>query len=454
MKYIINKNHQFYCQITPNGYAHKPSPKEVCIIQNTLQPTEISINDFVSKISMGYAYRAGEKSKDMFTNFQIISFDIDGCPTQLMTYIDNLKDKPTIAYTSPSNGNLEHKKEREDGIYRYRLIYISNNLLSGWMLYDTLRNLIMDRNNMTYTDKRSYPANHYFNGNANPTIEIYVSGCIYNFEDELSKKVDDIEVRQKEIRLNKKHRCGGRRTVKLENQLISLGVNPKLAHDCVNESFQTFPRKWLEYFHPTIKKMKFSSDYINGVHPYAEIASDNYKTVLRYRIWNPNKKSFVERKWHDGENRHGKIFYSAKVIKELNTWLTLEQFIWWTVNEYVLSYDNRDTDGLPKYTLKSFIENITLPVWFDDSSTNFTPKHAKIHVKDDAVAATGKTKKQLVPAILSDLRRNGVMKEYDPSISIDKNLQKFKEKKIKISRRTLIRYLNKQKNTQNRSPSI
>ena len=178
------------------------------------------------------------------------------------------------------------------------------------------------------------------------------------------------------------------------------------------------------------------------------MAPDDYMTVLRYQAWCHEKKRTIERKWHDGENRHGKIFYSARAIKELNPWITLEQFIYWIVNEYVLSYDNNNKDGNPRYTLAKLVENIVIPAWEANTPIIFIPKHANLHVKDEAVAATGKTKKQLAPTISADLNRMRIMKDYDSSISIDKNMKRYKERGEKISRSTLIRYLKKQRESE------
>ena len=452
MKYIEDKNFKFYCQISPNGYDHKPTEQEAAIIQNSIYPTMVSIDDFVSKIKNGAAYRAGEKTKDTFTVFQIVSLDIDGCPTPMREYIEMLHDKPTIAYTSPSNGILECKKEQEEGIYRFRLVYVSNKNQSGYSRYNDIRNYLVNANGMTHTDSKSYPAVHYFNGNAKSNVEVYVSGCIYDFSD-----IETLPIKSQLTLSSRKgfeETCRSKRSEhpsNLYDELVSLGVNPEFAHDCGTLEFVQFLNKWFEYIHPTIKRIKFSSDYMDGIHPYAVVAPDNYKSVLRCQIWDSSRNHKVDKKWHDGQNRHGKIFYSSKVIKDLNPWLTIEQFIYWTVNEYVSCYYNMNKDGGEKYTLASFIKTITLKAWHAVDSGLFIPKHPKIHVKDEAIEITGKTKKQLAPTVASDLRRIKIMRDYDPSISIKKNLEKYKDRGIKVSLRTLKRYRKKQNNDQNSS---
>lgn len=445
MKFNIDTEVQFYCQITPNGYDHKPNQKETGVIQESISPTLITINDFIAKISRGYAYRAGEKRKESFTNFQIVSLDIDGCPTPMNEYIKNLKDKPTIAYTSPSNGKEECQKPHEDGIYRFRLIYVSDSILSGYERYGCILDYLIEANKMTYTDARSYPAVHYFNGNASRNIEVYSSGYVYNFSDidvflydnhtESTSNKDFYEPRKE----------GEKKATRLSEKLVALGVCSEFAHDCETMALMKFRNKWLIRVWLDIKGLKYSSDYIDDIHPYAEIAPDDYKETLHYKIWDSNTKCLINKKWRDGQNRHGKIFYSSRAIKELNPNLTLEQFISLTVDEYLEEYDNKNKDGSVKYTLKSFVETIALPAWESEDPLEFTPQHPKIHVKDEAVTLTGKTKKQLAPTILSDLRREPIMKDYDKSISIDKNLQIFKERGIKVSRSTLIRYLKKQR---------
>jgi hypothetical protein len=141
--------------------------------------------------------------------------------------------------------------------------------------------------------------------------------------------------------------------------------------------------------------------------------------------------------------RHSKIYHSALALKKLNPGLTLEQYIWLIVNEYNMWYENINNDGSLKYNLSSFIKYVVLPAWKSETQSKFTPEHSKFHVNREAVFATGKNKNQLAPMISSDIRRWNIMQYFDRSVSVDENLERFRNLGINVSRRTLFRYLKK-----------
>lgn len=447
---IKNQNFMFYVYLTPQGFDHKPSESEAGYIQNSLFPVIISVSEFCQRIKQGYAYRAGASQKKTFSDFQIISLDIDGCPLTMTEYISKLKNKPTIAYTSPRNGLLEAKKENEAGIYRFRLVYVSTTVLNGFDRYASIRDFLIQDDNMLFTDSQSYPACHYFNGNGTPTAEVYATGELYDFS---YIKVQTQEISPQASVVNNSNSAKIPRnehfSMSLCEELISLGLHESFANDCEKMDFTSFLEKWQLLTVFTKETFKTASDYIEGSHPYALLAPTDYTASLHCIPWDHAQHRHVGRKWRDRENRHGKIYYSAMAIKELNPWLDLSLFIYYIVKEYVDWYENINEDGSYKYTLRSFIQSIVLPAWKDDVPFEYSPYHSKFKVMTSACIETGKTKKQLVPTIASDLRRKEIMKDYDYSLSVRENVKRYKEKGISVSRCTLLRYRQKEKNEGN-----
>lgn len=108
--------------LTTSSYDHKPTEWEISRMYFKKQT--LGIDELVNALMKGHCYTAvythdsfkiGLKDKKHFSHTYLISIDIDHSDESMESFIERLKYKPTIAYTTCRNG-LE-------GQCRYRAIY-------------------------------------------------------------------------------------------------------------------------------------------------------------------------------------------------------------------------------------------------------------------------------------------------------------------------------------------
>ena len=109
--------------ISTKNFQQKPTPTEIRKIQ--FRKESISVNEMANLIKQGYCfshnfhtqhevYGLHEKTIHNFDYTNYLWLDIDKCDMDLKSFYDQLKHKPTLAYTTVSNSVNN---------YRYRLIY-------------------------------------------------------------------------------------------------------------------------------------------------------------------------------------------------------------------------------------------------------------------------------------------------------------------------------------------
>ncbi len=100
----------------------------------------------------------------------------------MVDFIDMCMLKPTLAYTTASNG------EPGKG-FRFRLLYVFNAKIATETLYKSLYYFIVNRNNLQGTkDNCGSVCNQLMNGNSNSNVETYCSYLIYILDKEFVSK--------------------------------------------------------------------------------------------------------------------------------------------------------------------------------------------------------------------------------------------------------------------------
>lgn len=120
------QKNQFQLQlgISTNYFTHKPTPTEIRRIQ--FRKESITVNEMVNLIKGGYCFShcfntqqqtfgLHEKTINNFDYTNYLWIDIDKSACSLESFFNQLKHKPTLAYTTLSNSVNN---------YRYRLIYL------------------------------------------------------------------------------------------------------------------------------------------------------------------------------------------------------------------------------------------------------------------------------------------------------------------------------------------
>ena len=119
--------------------------------------------------------------KGCFLYTYSVFVDVDNSDVCMSDFIVHCSIKPTLAYTTTSNG-------KQGKGYRYRLIYVFDDRITTEALYKSLYFYITEQNNLENTkDKCGSICNQLMNGNPYCNIETYCSYLIYDLKDVFSK---------------------------------------------------------------------------------------------------------------------------------------------------------------------------------------------------------------------------------------------------------------------------
>ena len=180
----------FTISVSKERYATKPE-KPAFITFNT---QEVSIDDLerYAKEGRSFCYnfntqRPGfitqkDRHKENFASTSIIFFDMDKMFVPMDDYIAGLPYKPTLAYTTYSNG--------KNGRYGYRLLYLFDNYFTDSESFDRFYDAIanangfvekVDSNGVKYGfDKRPVNQQYYGGGDGCMTYKSYET---YSYDD-------------------------------------------------------------------------------------------------------------------------------------------------------------------------------------------------------------------------------------------------------------------------------
>ena len=102
--------------LSEKTYNTKPTQDDVRDMR--FECIELSVDEFVAKITEGYSFCALMKdnwrNKENFKCTSMLVYDVDHSDVEMNEYISKLDVVPTFAYTSPSD---------KDGDRRFRIIY-------------------------------------------------------------------------------------------------------------------------------------------------------------------------------------------------------------------------------------------------------------------------------------------------------------------------------------------
>lgn len=97
---------------------------------------------------------------DNYIGTQTINIDLDHQTETMEECFQRVKDKPTLCYTTSSNGKVNEKTGIAE--YAYRFIYVLDSVLEGKEPYKELYNLICTRNRLEYDPRASNPYQNMF----------------------------------------------------------------------------------------------------------------------------------------------------------------------------------------------------------------------------------------------------------------------------------------------------
>lgn len=371
MYYKKNIDYTGRMNISSTYFDEKPKGKEIAQIKfNEMTVSNDMLSSFISN---GYCYCPTERKLNKVSTSDYICIDVDDSTVEMNVYVDTLTDKPTIYYTTPSNGNIEKSQKKygdDKHIYRFRLLYALDTPTSNATEYEQAYRYITSTNNMSFVDFR--PANQYYNGSKG--CEIHCTDRIYSIPD----YIYDIE--------DKNEEC--------ETQSPS----------CVSEeTIRAFKKTRLHEFllwfveHNGEPGVLTETPYIpSDIDGMLLPAGDYYCIPKKYCYYDQIRGKKVYYKWKDGENRHGKLFLTGLVIKQLNPYLSPDELFYGFVKAFYLNFDIMNSDGSIKYTRERIIKEFNAIMATDLKNDGKPVKHRSFEVDSLYCIRKGITKRKAV----------------------------------------------------------
>lgn len=428
-------NFNFELSYSDVNYNVKPTSEEIKNMHFTISKT--NVNEFVDKISKGYAYCAvyndefgiSLKKDSNFAYTQVISVDIDKTTISLNEALKTLKTTPTIAYNTFSNGIND--------LYCYRLVYVFENpidSIKNAKLYTLELNEIVGKELNIKTDSNASKVSQYFNGSNDSNI--FVSGCVY--------ELNDFNLDNNFINNNKEiNTKNNYNNIKVQSKYIEEEHN-NIALTCTFENDTTLIKDFwklklteflLKYdsIMPNIQNSKI--EIPSDDEPFIDIPSD-YREIKRY--WylltddKGNKLDYI-RKIKDGEGRRKKLFLNGIIRRLINPQITFENMLHNIVWEFI-TYMINDGNKITKKILWNIVNDV-MNADLTRYSTLGTTKR-KWMVNPYFSTKYGMSKREVINKFKHN-KKQYIGEFYDCSLNDKENIEKMKEYGFEVSLRTL-----------------
>ena len=450
MIYKIKNDFSGRMKISSTYFNEKPKGDEIAKIHfNEMTVSNDMLSSFIGN---GYCYCPTDRKLEQVSASDFICIDVDDSMVEMNDYVSTLTDKPTIYYTTPSNGNIEKSMEKfgdDKHIYRFRLLYALDTPTSNSTEYEQAFRYIVNANNMTFVDFRR--ANQYYNGSKG--CEMHNTQRVYSLPDEY-----------KDVDLGKEEKKGTDPTSK---------KTPDNIGSCVSNSGMTLDEDVRSAFLNCNKYEDFLSWYYGEFGdsnllretPYLQdetderilVPGDDYYVIpKKYVCWDNENKTRIYGKWVDGENRHTKIYTTGIILRKLNPTASANDLLREIVSILLGYYNIFDPGGKLKFNKKNILQLLDSVLKADLTKKMKEIKHPSFRVSSYYCDKNRVSKKQVLGSLLGEKNRKKKEEKYseidyfyDPNLSLNdgkKITQKqwieiLEENGVIVSLRTFKSYL-------------
>ena len=422
-------DYRFWVSMSTQKFDHKPDREtEVGKIRfKRIYPT---VTDFAELISMGYCYTPifnsavftmSDKTDANFQYSSFVSIDIDHTQVDMNTMVDGLVYKPTLSYTSCSNG--------QDGKYSYRLIYFFNDEINSTGEYANYVHTLLAANQIPIDeiDKRSIKASQYYNGNGCGNINLNIYNIVYDKID-FNDYYKDYYSNTSSESINITH-IHTPTTIMTYDDTFK---DKQFEVDFWSMKMEDILVKYLDVY-PNIEHTPLPE--VSDDTPYIMFPSD-YIEIRRY--WT-SKDGGRAIKLKDKEGRRRKLFINGIIRRRINPNITFDNLLYNLLYELVYYVSNYDAENIID---KREIYNITRSVMKADLSRSDGMKGTsrKFMVNPNYCAKHGVSRKKARVIASKSISGNRIGELYDCSKTDKENLEQMKQQGLEISLVTLKRW--------------
>ena len=450
---LVKKDFKFTINVSTGQYPTK-KPEKAWAVQYAPQTLTISDIETLQKEGKAFCYNfkdvdesglvtVHQKTLNGFDYTNVIFYDIDKMPCPMEDYISGITFKPSLAYTTISNG--------KEGRYGYRLLYALEEPLRSIEQFDDIYYAIAAANGFqqrVYEDGTKYEFDYrkvnqqYYGGGYQS--ETYRTDLVYSVS-EFTSFIEDGYGLKEQIKPAKKKTTKKEEVFPFENNIDKEEEEEEQAYysELENPFFEDlfsmspkdflikYDREGLELYDAAVATtLTLSEDGKYWIYP------DDYQEVKRNWGVNSDGRRCV-RKWAIGSGRKKRLYVTAQIMKHNVPDITNEELIYCLVRERYYYYVNTDNKLNNKVLIQ--IADSALSREFTLSPC----KHCSFSINKDywlRKNITGNVAKNLVK---KEIKETEVMALYDFNLTVKENLNMLKENGIKIGKSTLYKLTKK-----------
>lgn len=386
----------------------------------------LSSNELIERINSGHSichiFNGNKRKKGRFLYTFSIFFDIDDSIICMTDFIERCVIKPTMAYTTASNG------EAGKG-FRFRLIYVFNDKITTEALYKSIFSYILEQNNMKDTkDKCGSVCNQLMNGNTKKEIETYCSYLIYSLNSSFFSKYSLEYTTPPPPRIYSNDHSEKQPIYTTHNFFVHNGDEIVDEDEIINLLMQD-PRAFHDYCDGHVEiisesKIDYNEDGY-GFYP------EDYLCLFYRYDW--KEKKII--KFKNNEKRRNRLYIDACTMRRIKPDITFQELLYNLVLRRKRYYDN--SDGV--LTNKFLIDQARKVLSAEFSQLHFinSYKHGLYRVDKDYCQKIGMSARSYSRVVAGKIRQQEIAKWYDKDKSLSENLAYAKANGIKVSRSTL-----------------
>lgn len=402
----------------------------------------LTVEEFKGTVKEGYCFchwfnttkdvfSIAEKTKNNFDCANVVFVDVDDYDVEMKEFVRHLPQRPTVYYTTPSNG--------KNGKYRYRLCYLFNQDIKDGETFTTIYNGIISSFRASYPD---YPnkdkcggvSAQYMNGNGSPNCEVYSTDCSYTLGDfgvsytATPTSADYLNVSPAPNISSDKDEVKEFPFTDMEFKSDFHSMNP---NDLITKYGHRYP-----FFEST--ELNFNED------GYALIG-DDYRQIFRRWYLDISQdekgrehKAMVLRKRRDGDKRRYYLYLSALIRKQIKPDITFEHLLYNLVYERQYFYDNSDHVLSNQFLMEKARSVIDTPL--EDINLGKYDKRPKYKVSRDYCRERGIKPVAWSNRIRSMLYTEKIGELYDCNLTVAENLECIRSHGVKVSKTKLYNF--------------
>lgn len=413
----VDKLKTFKASVSIERYQDKES-----INYTKLKFREQTFNAFVllKAITRGYSFAPlmndYTKSLSManINETSIIGIDIDETQYKFKEYIERLTIKPTLAYTTFSH---------TDDNNRFRLIYVFDNPITEQNEFEnTYRKIAYhaeQNTNEIIKDNCGKCFNRLFNGTSENALT-YKSDIIYSTED-----FNNINVESTTIPTKTQHKANPEQIkVSKEKEVI-----PQNVIDLLNQ-YNDYEELFLHLTKDRHNKVITESEVYYNNEGWADLTPQHIE--LKVIFDRTTKKPKV---YNDGEGRKHLLYVRLQYRKAIKPNITMEELL--TNALFDIKHFINNSDG---EFHKHRVLDIVKSVYYDECKVKPTENKKTFKVDKNYCEKHSITPNQYKMMVRRKKNDESIGIWYDISKSLKDNLEYAKENNIKVSRRTLYNF--------------